>query len=146
MSLSIRIDESRALLVVRFSADASITEAKQAYPRLFEMAAFRPGINSLWDFRRVKICHIPLSEIRRLVRFIHELAPARGEGYYTALVAGSALDYHLLNTYMLFIRTIGDVKIKVINQDMREAGKWLNKRSEERLKVYPVRDKNNELS
>jgi len=129
MVFSSRIYVGERLILLKVSGNVLLEDAVQGYASIFEAPEYASGLNALWDMRELMICNIGIADIRKLVSFIHKLSARRGPRYKAALVTGHRVDYYLLTSYLVMIRTVGNVHIRVFHQDMVAARYWLKNES-----------------
>lgn len=85
---------------------------------------FRPGINTLWDFRQVSVDSVTPGILRSVAQYNQTLAPNRGETWKVALVVSAEVAFGLSRMFSAYVDSApNDVQVF---RSMDDAEAWLS--------------------
>lgn len=106
-----------------FEGEFTLDEYLEGMEAFLHSEVFRPGIDSLWDFRKVSVQSVTTDVLRSIARYNRELAPERGESWRVALVVSVDVAYGLSRMFAVYVESAPN-EVEVF-RSMAEAEDWL---------------------
>jgi hypothetical protein len=124
MDISVEITGNTAR--VTLSGTFAIDRWKDAYDQTLTHPDFRPGMNTLWDFRGAVDIHLlSTQDLHAVAAEVVERVDKRGAGR-SALVMNRDVDFGMARMYEMMMDGMTALTVRVF-RDMHEAESWLEK-------------------
>jgi len=121
MSLHVAFDVRGGFMRVTLAGGLRFESFVAAFDALVSHESFRPGANTLWDFRAAPLASVPTETLRRIMRFAGDRQELR-RGARIALVVASDADFGVARIYEALAADL-PMEFRVF-RDVGEAEAW----------------------
>ena len=122
MAIETRIDADAGLVILTGTGNLKFVDLAEAYESLFKHPDFRPGLNSLWNFKDA-VLTVATQQLPDAIKILQRHQGERGEGFRVAIVVRRNADYGLST---LFGMQAFDQPFEYqVFQSLTEATKWV---------------------
>ena len=121
MSMHIAFDAGGRFMRVTLEGALGFETFVTSFDALVSHPSYRPGANTIWDFREAPLAGVPTETLRRIMRFATERQELR-RGARVAAVVGSDTDFGVAR---IFEALAADLPIDFqVFRDIGEAETW----------------------
>ena len=106
-----------------FVGEFTVDEYLDGMEAFLRSEVFRPGIDSLWDFRQVSVQSVTADNLRSVAQYNKSLVPMRGESWRVALVVSAEVAFGLSRMFAAYVESAPN-EVEVF-RSMAEAETWL---------------------
>lgn len=111
-------------VLFEFSGEFTVHEYLKGMKGFLASDLFRPGIDSLWDFREVSVRSVTAETLLAVAEYNATLSPERGATWRVALVVSADVAFGLSRMFMAFVASApNDVRVF---RSSEEAEGWLS--------------------
>ena len=121
--ISCRYRQDIDAVLFEISGEFTLAEYLDAMNEFQQSAHFRPGIHSIWDFRKLTVASMPDEDLRAIAEYQKKIASTRGPSWKAALVVASDLSYGLSRMFEAYSDTAPN-QVTVF-RSMEEAVNWI---------------------
>lgn len=110
-------------VLFEYSGEFSMAEYLDGMRSFLDSELFRPGIDTLWDFRSVTVESVTPDLLKSVAAYNERLAPERGSSWKVALVVGADVAFGLSRMFAVYVESAPNEVM--VFKTMDEAEAWL---------------------
>ena len=110
-------------VLFEFVGEFTVEEYFDGMEAFLRSDVFRPGIDSLWDFRQVSVRSVTPDALMSVAEYNKTLAPSRGKTWRVALVVSAEVAFGLSRMFTAYVDSAPN-EVRVF-RSMEEAETWL---------------------
>lgn len=111
------------VVLFEFIGEFTVEDYLQGMEQFLESEHFRPGVDSIWDFRQVSVRSVTAEVLMAVAEYNETLAQRRGDSWRVALVVSEEVAFGLSRMFMAYVESVpNDVNVF---RAMEEAERWI---------------------